>query len=95
MEMGVAEPTNKIYCFLEVGADVSCVAVLHRDPFVVQVGGAGLRGPAGNIQQGGDVQVGEELALGCMVGTSKVEEGKDFNWATLEAETEDNQETLD
>lgn len=91
----MAKPTNKIYCFLEVRADISCVAVLHRDPFVVQVGGAGLRGPAGNIQQGGDVQVGEELALGCMVGTSKVEEGKDFNWATLEAGTEDNQETLD
>lgn len=47
------------------------------------MGGAGLRGPAGNIQQGCDVQVGEELALGRMVGTSKVEEGKDFNWATL------------
>jgi hypothetical protein len=48
------------------------------------VGGAGLGGPAGNIQQGCDVQVGEELALGCVVGTSKVEEGKDFNRATLE-----------
>lgn len=47
------------------------------------MGGAGLGGPAGNIQQGCDVQVGEELALGCVVGTSKVEEGKDFNRATL------------
>lgn len=59
------------------------------------MGGAGLGGPAGNIQQGCDVQVGEELALGCMVGTSKVEEGKDFNGATLEAGTKDNQEILD
>lgn len=32
---GVAEPTNKIYCFLKVGANVGSVAVLHRDPLVV------------------------------------------------------------
>lgn len=82
--MGAAEPTNKVYCFLKVGANVGSVAVLHGDPLVVQVGGAGLGGPARNVQQGCDVQVGEELALGCMVGTSKVEEGKDFNGATLE-----------
>lgn len=82
--VGSAEPTNKVYCFLKVGADVGSVAVLNRDPLVVQVAGTGLGGPAGNVQQGCDVQVGEELALGCMVGTSEVEEGKDFNWATLE-----------
>lgn len=38
MEVGlgeVAEPTNKIYCFLKVGANVSSVAVLHGDPLVV------------------------------------------------------------
>lgn len=59
------------------------------------MGCAGLGGPSGDIQQGCDVQVGEELALGRMVGTSKVEEGKDFNWVTLEARTKDNQEILD
>lgn len=32
---GVAEPTDKLDCFLKVGANVSGVAVLHRDPFVV------------------------------------------------------------
>lgn len=41
------------------------------------------------------MQVGEELALGCMVGTSKVEERKDFNWAALEGGAEDSQEILD
>lgn len=56
---------------------------------------AGLGGPPRDIQQGRDVQVGEELAFGCMVGTSKVEERKDFNWATLEAGAKDNQEMLD
>ena len=30
-----------------------------------------------------------------MVGTSKVEERKDVNWATLEAGAKDNQEILD
>jgi hypothetical protein len=59
------------------------------------VGRAGLRGPPGDIQQSCDVQVGEELALGCMVGTSKIEEGKYFNRATLKLGTEDNQKTLD
>lgn len=29
------EPTNEVYCFLKVGANVSCVAVFHGDPFVV------------------------------------------------------------
>lgn len=82
----MAEPTNEVYCFLKVGANVSCVAVFHGDPFVVQMGCAGLRGPAGDIEQGCDVQVGEELALGCMVGTSKVEEGKDFDGAALETQ---------
>lgn len=56
---------------------------------------ARLGGPPRDIQQGCDVQVGEELALGCMVGTSKVEERKDFNWAALEAGAEDKQEILD
>lgn len=32
---GGTEPTNKIYCFLKVGANVGGVAVLHRDPLVV------------------------------------------------------------
>lgn len=32
---GMAEPTNEVYCFLEVGANVSRVAVFHGDPFVV------------------------------------------------------------
>lgn len=44
---------------------------------------AGLGGPPGDVEQGCDVQVGKELALGCVVGTSKVKERKDFNWATL------------
>lgn len=37
------------------------------------------------------MQAGEELALGCMVGTSKVEEREDFNWAALEAGAKDSQ----
>lgn len=41
----LARPTNEIYCFREVGADVGRVAVFHGDPLVVEVGGAGLRGP--------------------------------------------------
>lgn len=42
------------------------------------------------------MQVGEELALGRMVGTSKVQERKDFDWAALEGGAkEDNQEMLD
>lgn len=40
------------------------------------------------------MQVGKELALGCVVGTSKVKERKDFNWAALEAGAKDNQEIL-
>lgn len=57
--------------------------------------GAGFGGPPRDIQQGRDVQVGEELTLGCVVGTSKVEEWKDFNWAALEAGAKDNQEIVD
>lgn len=89
------EPTNEVYCFLKVGADVGCVAVFHGDPFVVYVGGAGLGKPPGDVQQGRDVQVGEELALGRMVGTSKVEEREDFNRAALEGGAEDTQEIVD
>lgn len=55
---------------------------------------AGLGGPPGDVEQGCDVQVGKELALGCVVGTSKVKERKDFNWAALEAGAKDNQEIL-
>lgn len=55
---------------------------------------AGLGGPPGDVEQGCDVQVGKELALGCVIGTSKVKERKDFNWAALEAGAKDNQETL-
>lgn len=36
------------------------------------------------------MQVGKRLALGCVVGTSKVKERKDFNWAALEAGAKDN-----
>lgn len=89
------EPTNEVYCFLKVGADVGCVVVFHGDPFVVYVGGAGLGKPPGDVQQGRDVQVGQELALGRMVGTSKVEEREDFNGAALEGGAEDTQEIVD
>lgn len=30
------------------------------------------------------MQVGKELALGSMIGTTKVEKRQDFDWATLE-----------
>lgn len=44
-------------------ADVGCVAVFHGDPLVVQVRGASLRGPPGDVEQGRDVQVGKEFTL--------------------------------
>lgn len=38
--------TYKLYCLLEVGADVGHVAVLHRDPLVVIVALGRLQVPA-------------------------------------------------
>lgn len=50
----------------------------------MQVGRAGLRGPPPDTLQGRDhVQGGEEPALGCLVGTFKVEEQRDCTWAAV------------
>ena len=49
------------------------MAVFHRGPLVLQVGHTDLGGLLRDIQQDHDVQAGVDFALGCTVGTSKVE----------------------
>lgn len=77
-------PTDEVDGFLEVRADVSRVAVLHRDPLVAVLVLEGLGAFPGDVEQGRDVQVGEKLALGGVVGTTKVEKRQDFHRAALE-----------
>lgn len=60
------------------------MTVLHWDPLVAILVFKGLRAFPGDIEQGCDVQIGEKLALGSMIGTTKVEKRQDFDWTTLE-----------
>lgn len=85
--------TYKVYCLLEVGADVGHVAVLHRDPLVVIVALGRLQVPAWHVEQGCDVKVVEIILSGGMVGTTEVEERQDLYWFTLRKEKREKAET--
>lgn len=78
--------TDKLYCLLEVGADVSHVAVLHWDPLVVIVAFCWLHVSAGHVEQGRDVKVAEIVLSGGVVGTTEVEERQDLDGFTLKVE---------
>lgn len=74
--------TNEIECLLEVGADVGCVAVLHRDPLIVIQAFGRLCVPSGDVEQGCDAPLGQVVMAGGMVGTAEVEErGELHRWA--------------
>lgn len=60
------------------------MTVFHWDPFVAILVFEGLRAFPGDIEQGRDVQVGKKLALGSMIGATKVEKRQDFDRTTLE-----------
>lgn len=85
--------TYKVYCLLEVGADIGHVAVLHRDPLVVIVALGRLQVPAWHVEQGCDVKVVEIILSGGMVGTTEVEERQDLYWFTLRKEKREKAET--
>lgn len=85
--------TYKLYCLLEVGADVGHVAVFHRDPLVVIVALGRLQVPAWHVEQGCDVKVAEIILSGGMVGTTEVEERQDLYWFTLRKEKREKAET--
>lgn len=57
---------GEVQCFLKEGAKSATWLGLGCSPR--------------DIQQGGDVQVGEQLAPGYAIGTSKVEDSKLFSW---------------
>lgn len=71
-----------------MGADVSHVTVLHRDPFVVVAALGWLQVSARHVEQGCDVKVAEIVLSGGMVGTTEVEERQDLYRFTLKGKGE-------
>lgn len=74
---------DKIYCLLEMGANVSHVTVLHWYPFIMKLSFELFGGSAGDIEQCCDVKVMEIVLPGGMVGTPEVKKRKDFNRLAL------------
>lgn len=79
--------TDEVKCFLEVGTDVGCVAVLHRDPLVVIQAFGWLRVPSGDVEQGCDASLGQVVVPGGMVGTAEVEERGELHRRALQQHT--------
>ena len=75
--------TDEVYGLLEVGADVSEVAVLHRDPFVTEAASGVLSVPAGDVEQGCDLEITQVVLPGSVVGTAEVQERQDLYWFSL------------
>lgn len=75
--------TDEVERFLEVGADVGCVAVLHRDPLVIIQAFGRLCVPSGDVEQCRDAPLGQVVVPGGVVGAAEVEERGELHRRTL------------